>query len=642
MKPPLGPSDALIIVDVQNDFCPGGALPVPDGDRVVPVLNDWIDAARAGGAVVVASRDWHPPSHVSFRERGGPWPPHCVQGTTGAAFHPALRVPDDTHIVSKGTDPDRDAYSAFGGGPLADELRRRGVRRLWVGGLAEDYCVRATVLDGLWAGFEVRLIADAVRAVDVHPGDGRRALREMREAGCVVEGAAESEPQSLFPGDDRLGLLTDLYELTMAAGYHVHGMADRMATFELWIRRLPTCRNFLVAAGLEQAVQYLQQLSFSPQQIEYLRRHAAFRAVPSDWFDRLADFRFRGDVWAVPEGTPVFAGEPLLRVTAPLAEAQVVETYLIATLTIQTMVASKAARVAMAAQGRPVFDFGSRRAHGPQAGLLAARAAYVGGCVGTSNAEAGRLLGIPTMGTQAHAWVMAFDDEAEAFRKFGEVFPAASTLLIDTYDTVRGARRAVESGAAVQAVRLDSGDLASLSKQVREVLDAAGRRDVKIVASGDLNEYKVRDLLAAGAPIDVFGVGTEMAVSRDEPTLAMVYKLVEQETDHGSAGRVKLAEGKKSYPFAKQVFRQSTADGVFSGDVVARDGEPCEGEALLEPVLRQGRLVAPLPSAEVIRRALPATDRACRWSCSTWGRRRAYPVRVSEGLEAALRSLTAP
>jgi nicotinamidase/pyrazinamidase len=190
----LGPSDALIIVDVQNDFCPGGALPVPDGDRVVPILNRWIDAARTGGALVVGSRDWHPQEHISFRQRGGPWPPHCVQGTEGAAFHPDLQLPADARIVSKGTDPERDAYSAFGGGPLAEDLRRRGVRRLWVGGLAEDYCVRATALDGLKAGFEVHLIADAVRAVNVHPGDGGRARTAMRQAGCLIEAERQGAP----------------------------------------------------------------------------------------------------------------------------------------------------------------------------------------------------------------------------------------------------------------------------------------------------------------------------------------------------------------------------------------------------------------------------------------------------------------
>ncbi|HVS34471.1 MAG TPA: nicotinate phosphoribosyltransferase [Gemmataceae bacterium] len=445
------------------------------------------------------------------------------------------------------------------------------------------------------------------------------------------------DPESLFPDAGRLGLLTDLYELTMAAGYFVNGLADRSATFELWARRLPACRNFLIATGLEQAIHYLQHLSFSSDQIDYLRTHPAFRAVPPDWFDGLADFRFRGDVWAVPEGTVVFAGEPLLRVTAPLDQAQIIETYLITTLTIQMAVASKAVRVVASARGRPVFDFGSRRAHGPQAGLLAARAAYIGGCVGTSNAEAGRLLGIPTMGTQAHAWVMAFDEETEAFRRFGEVFPTASTLLIDTYDTLRGARRAVESGAAMQAVRLDSGDLVSLSKQVREVLDTAGRKDVKIVASGDLNEYKIRDLLAAGAPIDVFGVGTEMAVSRDEPTLSLVYKLVEQETDHGRAGRVKLAEGKRSYPFAKQIHRRSGPDGLFRSDVIAQDGEACDGEPLLVPVLRQGRLIAALPSAEEIRtRCRRQIDRLPR-PLLDLEPAPGYSVLVSDGLETALR-----
>jgi nicotinate phosphoribosyltransferase len=237
---------------------------------------------------------------------------------------------------------------------------------------------------------------------------------------------------------------------------------------------------------------------------------------------------------------------------------------------------------------------------------------------------------------------MAFDEEEEAFRKFGEVFPDASTLLIDTYDTVRGAGRAVSSGAAVQAVRLDSGDLASLSKQVRDVLDSAGRRDVKIIASGDLNEYKIRDLLAAGAPIDAFGVGTEMVVSRDDPTLAMVYKLVEQDTSHGPMGRVKLSEGKKSYPLAKQVYRRLGVEGVFCGDLVAREGEPCDGEPLLAPVLRQGRLARPLPSVQDVRAHCRRQIDRLPHELLDLESAAAYPVRMSEGLEAALRSLSAP
>jgi nicotinate phosphoribosyltransferase len=461
------------------------------------------------------------------------------------------------------------------------------------------------------------------------------------DRGPVADESEALMTQSLFPDDRHLGLLTDLYELTMAAGYHVHGLAEQRVTFELWMRRLPACRNYLVAAGLEQAVHYLQNLRFAPEQIAYLRGHPAFRDVPADWFERLAGLRFDGDLWAVPEGTVVFAGEPLLRVTGPLQVAQLAETYLITTLTVQTLVASKAARVVSAARGRPVVDFGSRRAHGPQAGLLAARAAYLGGCTGTSNTEAGRLLGIPTVGTQAHAWVMAFDDEVEAFRKFGQVFPRTATLLIDTYDTVQGARHALASGSPMQAVRLDSGNLAELSREVRRVLDAAGRTEVQIVASGDLNEYKIRDLLAAGAPIDLFGVGTELVTSRDEPTLSTVYKLVEQETPQGAVGRLKLSAEKKSYPFAKQVYRQVAAGGTFKGDLVARASEPPAGEALLVPVLQAGRLLHPLPALAESRAR--CTDQCARLPRELLELERGgtYPVRVSDELEDAARRLTA-
>ena len=449
--------------------------------------------------------------------------------------------------------------------------------------------------------------------------------------------------QSLNPDDRQLGLVTDLYELTMAAGYHVYGMADERVTFELWARKLPDCRSYLVAAGLEQAIHYLRRLSFSPEQITYLREHTAFRHVPSSWFERLASFRFEGDVWAIPEGTVVFAGEPLLRVTGPLMQAQLVETYLLTTLTAQTLIASKAARMVTAAQGRPLFDFGSRRAHGPQAGLLAARAAFIAGCAGTSNTEAGRLLGIPTLGTQAHSWIMAFADEQDAFRNFGQVFPDNSTLLIDTYDTIRGAHNALASGAAMQAVRLDSGDLGQLSKEVRAVLDGAGRQDVKIVASGDLNEYKVRDLLASGAPIDLFGVGTELATSRDEPTLNFVYKLVEQETPEGKFGRFKSAVGKTNYPYPKQVYRREDAGGKFFGDRIVkasdrRDACPTgeEGVPLLAPVLHRGELVGALPSLDDIRRRCAEQLSRLPKELLALGPCQSYAVQVSEELEAEL------
>jgi nicotinate phosphoribosyltransferase len=447
---------------------------------------------------------------------------------------------------------------------------------------------------------------------------------------------------SLFPDEDHLGLLTDLYELTMAAGYFVHGVADQRATFELWIRRLPPERNYLVAAGLEQAVDYLQHLSFAPEQIEFLRADRVFQKVPEDWFQRLAELRFDGDLWAVPEGTVVFAGEPLLRVTGPLMVSQIVETYLMTTITFQTLVASKAARVATAAGERALFDFGSRRAHGPQAGLLAARASYLGGCQGTSNTEAGRLLGIPTLGTQAHSWIMAWGDEVDAFRKFGQVFPTASTLLIDTYDTIQGVRNALASGTPMQAVRLDSGDLAELSKAVRKILDGAGRPEVKIVASGDLNEHKIQELLAAGAPIDGFGVGTELVTSRDDPTLSTVYKLVEQETSQGTIGPFKLSKEKHTYPFAKQVYRKTTADGTFQEDRIVRATEQSPGEPLLVPVLKQGRLLQGLPSLEECRSRCREQRARLPEELLRLEAARPYPVRLSEELAKAIDGPGAP
>jgi nicotinate phosphoribosyltransferase len=444
---------------------------------------------------------------------------------------------------------------------------------------------------------------------------------------------------SLFPSEHRLGLLTDLYELSMAAGYFAHGLAAERVTFELWIRRLPECRNYLIAAGLEQAVHYLEDFNFSQEEIDYLRRHPAFQHVPPAWFDVLATVLFDGDVWAVPEGTVVFAGEPLLRITGPLMSTQIFETYLITSITAQMLVASKAARIVQAAKGRPVFDFGARRGHGPQAGLLAARASYLAGCVGTSYTEAGRLLDIPTFGTQAHSWIMAWGDETLAFQKFGEIFPDSATLLVDTYDTLHGVRHALASGAPVQAVRLDSGDLAHLSRTARGMLDAAGRHDVKIVASGDLNEYKIARLLEAHAPIDLFGVGTELATSRDEPTLSTVYKLVEQETAKGVVGRVKLSADKKTHPYAKQVYRHSGGDGLFSGDVIAGATEQLPGEPLLVPVLRQGRLLHPLPTLIEIRERCRRQLEQLPGSLLRLDPADPYPVKISDYLDAETRRL---
>ncbi len=407
------------------------------------------------------------------------------------------------------------------------------------------------------------------------------------------------EPEPLVYEPQQAGLLTDLYELTMIAGYWSAGLTDRVATFDLFVRRLPPRRNFLIYAGLEQAIHYLTNLKFSAEQLDYLRRLEQFRHVPAEWFDWLARLGFSGEVWSIPEGTAVFAGEPLLRVTAPLAEAQLVETFLLSVIGYQTSVATKAARLSIAAGGRPLVDFGSRRAHGPQAGMLAARAAYIGGCIGTSNTEAARLLGIPPFGTMAHSWVMAFEQEQESFRQFARLFPN-STFLIDTYDTLQGARHAIGCGAKPAAVRLDSGDLAAEGRRVRSELDAAGWHEVKLFGSGDLNEYRIRDLLVAGAPFDAFGVGTELVTVADAPHLGVVYKLVELSGPTGPAGRIKLSEGKQTWPGRKQVFRQYDASGMLLHDLVGLADESLPGEPLLKQVLVEGDLVEPLPSLQQI------------------------------------------
>ena len=277
---------------------------------------------------------------------------------------------------------------------------------------------------------------------------------------------------SLSP--DRLGLLTDLYELTMAAAYFDSGRSEDVATFELSIRSLPPQRSFLLSAGLQQAVEYLQGLSFQSDEIDFLRKHPALEGASPAFYDFLAQLRFTGTLWAVPEGTVLFAEEPLLRVTAPIVEAQIAETYLLAMLTYQTTVASKTARIVQAAAGRGVVEFGTRRAHGPQAGLLAARASYIGGCMGTSNTLAGFELGIPIYGTTAHSWTMSFEEEEESFRRFAEIYGPNTVLLIDTYDPVEGVRKALHLGLPFRGVRLDSGDFLENSRAVRKILDAGG------------------------------------------------------------------------------------------------------------------------------------------------------------------------
>lgn len=428
---------------------------------------------------------------------------------------------------------------------------------------------------------------------------------------------------------------TDLYQLTMMAGYEAAKL-DADATFELYVRALPPNRHYLVAAGLEQALDHLVGLRFTDAQREWLRAQPHFARVSPRFFDEtLARLRFTGDVWAMPEGTPFFPNEPVLRVTAPLVEAQLVETALLALVNFQTLVASKAARIVSAARGRAVMEFGTRRAHGPEAGVFAARAAYVAGCAGTSNVEAGRRFGIPLSGTMAHSWVTAFGREDEAFRAFAGVFGESAVLLIDTYDTVEAAKTIVSAGLRPAAVRLDSGDLAALSRQVRDVLDAGGLSHTRIVASGDLDEWAIDDLLARGAPIDVFGVGTSLSTSRDAPALGGIYKLVEVERGGRRTPVMKLSGDKASYPGRKQVWRRA-AGGNAVGDVVGLEDEdgPADGVPLLVPVMRGGERLAPAEPLDAIRArhgsamdALPAGLRALDAA-------QPYPVTVSAALDA--------
>lgn len=389
------------------------------------------------------------------------------------------------------------------------------------------------------------------------------------------------------------GLLTDLYQLTMAAGYWQADKTGEIAVFELFVRRLPPNRNFLVAAGLRQAVEYLLSLRFEEDDIRFLRRLSQFARVEEGFWDALRRFRFTGDLFAVPEGTPVFAGEPLLTLRAPLMEAQIPETYLLATIGFQTMIATKAARIVEAAGGRAVVEFGTRRAHSPEAGVLAARAAYIGGCVGTSNILAGKKFDIPVYGTSAHSWVMSFPTELESYQRLQQLLGPATTYLIDTYDTIEGARLAASLGAPIWGVRVDSGNLLEQSKLVRGILDEAGFSNAKIMATSDLNEYKILELVAEGAPIDAFGVGTELATSTDAPSHGAVYKLVELEQDGVKRYTAKFSADKGTLPGAKQIFRFDRKD------MLGRSSEcpKTDCEALLRPVIASGQLLEPLPDA---------------------------------------------
>jgi nicotinate phosphoribosyltransferase len=383
--------------------------------------------------------------------------------------------------------------------------------------------------------------------------------------------------------DASAALLTDLYELTMTQAYVARGMTQP-ATFDLFVRTLPRERNFLLAAGLDDCLRYLERLRFDDDDVAALRATGQFS---EGLLEYLRDFRFTGDVWAAPEGTPMFGEAPLVSVTASLPEAQIVESFLLNQVTFATLIASKAARVVLAAGGRAVVDFSLRRVHGADAAMKGARAMWIAGAAATSNVLAGEVYGIPISGTMAHSFVQAHEDEARAFEDFAREFPE-TTLLVDTYDTIEGVKKVIALAARmgdafrVRALRLDSGDLGELAKQSRRLLDDAGLTQVKLFASGGLNEKKIAALVRAGAPIDGFGVGTDMGVSTDAPTLDSAYKLAA----YDGAPKMKLSSGKATFPGRKQVWR--TGDGDAMRDVIGLREESLEGRPLLVQVMAGG------------------------------------------------------
>jgi nicotinate phosphoribosyltransferase len=395
-------------------------------------------------------------------------------------------------------------------------------------------------------------------------------------------------------------LSTDLYELNMVQAYLDRG-EDKEAVFEFFVRRLPARRSFLLAAGLEDALAYLESLRFSPAELDWLKSTGRFRA---NLLDYLRDFRFTGDVHAIPEGTVCFPGEPLIRITAPLMQAQLIETRLINILHFQTLIASKAARMVLAAPGKILSDFGLRTAHGAEAGLFSARASYIAGFAGAANVLAGQRYGIPIVGTMAHSYVQVHGDEMQAFEDFARARPEGVILLIDTYDTEQGARKVVElypklkaDGIIVRGVRIDSGDLIAMAKKVRRILDDGGCKDVMILVSGGVDENVLMDMKAQNAPIDGFGIGVSLDVSTDAPALDCAYKLQE----YAGEPRRKLSEGKVTWPGRKQVWRAYDAQGRMQGDMLSIESDRQNGETLIQQVMRGGKRIAPAPTLAQMR-----------------------------------------
>jgi len=445
-----------------------------------------------------------------------------------------------------------------------------------------------------------------------------------------------------FLNEENMSLFTDLYELTMCASYFDNKKFEP-ATFDLFIRRLPENRSYLLFAGLEQVLLFLESAKFTEKHLAYLQK----QGFDAKFLDYLRKFKFTGEVWAVPEGTIAFPCEPLIRVTAPIIEAQLIETFLLNTVNLQTTIATKASRVVNAAKGKAIIEFGLRREHGIDAGMKVARCSYIAGCQGTSNVLAGLTYGIPVFGTMAHSFVMSFEKEIDAFRAFAKTFPNKSTLLIDTYDDIAGAEKAAvvakeleKIGCKLGGVRLDSGDLAEISNKVRALLDEKGLRYVTIFASGDLDEYKIAELLSKGAKIDAFGVGTRMGTSADRPYVDVIYKLCETMSESGEFSPImKLSEGKATLPGRKQVFRFKDKQGNFAKDVIALADEKTEGEPLLAKVMENGKITHALPSLGEIRAAASENLSKLPDEYKKLTDAPTYPVELSQALETLIKKL---
>ncbi len=408
-----------------------------------------------------------------------------------------------------------------------------------------------------------------------------------------------------FVNNNNMILSTDFYQLTMGAAYYQYNLEnhidekDDIATFELFVRSLPKNRNYLIFAGLEQAIYYLLNAKFNERTIEFLRNKKVFKNIDQSFFNEyLPNFKFNIDLWSMKEGNFFFPNEPILRIRGPLLHAQLAETHVLNVINFQTLIASKASRIRNIAPNKTLLEFGTRRSHSPLAGVYAARASYIAGFNGTSNVIADLEFGINSTGTMAHSFVQKFEREEDSFTAYFDIYDNNTILLIDTYNTEKGAEKSIRFGNGIKGVRIDSGDLGGHAKKVRKILDNAGSEKVLIIASSDLNEYKIKKMIDENAPIDAFGVGTELATSSDDPTISGVYKLVEYKNE----AKIKVSEDKITFPGTKQVFRVFNKKGAFKEDILALENEPIptNSEALLELIMKNGKLEAKLPKIDEI------------------------------------------